>query len=114
MVASCAPSVALASFPDLSRSLALNNVHTGENLETCYFDGQHYVSQELVRIDKICRDFRRNEIHKMDKKLFDQISLIQAELASKLRYRSSQVTVHQRPTKRCVLTQAVWRKKAIT
>nr|WP_228481207.1 YcbK family protein [Vibrio fluminensis] len=80
VVASCAPSIALASYPDLSRSLALNNVHTGENLETCYFDGKSYVSKEMVRIDKICRDFRRNEIHKMDKKLFDQISLIQSEL----------------------------------
>ncbi|GAB2659218.1 YcbK family protein [Vibrio panuliri] len=80
VVASCAPSVALASYPDLSRSLALNNVHTGENLETRYFDGQHYVRKELTRIDKICRDFRRNEIHNMDKKLFDQISLIQSEL----------------------------------
>ncbi len=37
----------------------------------------------MTRIDKICRDFRRNEIHKMDKHLFDQISLIQAELGVK-------------------------------
>ncbi|WP_162046200.1 YcbK family protein [Vibrio taketomensis] len=80
VVASCAPSVALASTPDLSRSLAFNNLHTGENLETCYFDGKQYVAKELGRINHICRDFRRNEIHKMDKHLFDQISLIQKEL----------------------------------
>ncbi|KII79490.1 YcbK family protein [Vibrio renipiscarius] len=80
VVASCAPSVALASYPDLSRSLAMSNVHTGEALETRYFDGRQYIPKELTRIDKICRDFRRNEMHKMDKHLFDQISLIQTEL----------------------------------
>ena len=80
MIASCTPSTALASYPDLSRSLAMNNIHTGEALETRYFDGRQYVSNELNRINKICRDFRRNETHPMDKHLFDQISLIQAEL----------------------------------
>ncbi|MGF1909859.1 DUF882 domain-containing protein [Vibrio kasasachensis] len=79
-VASCAPSIAIASYPDLARSLALSNVHTGELLETRYFDGSKYLLNEMTRIDKICRDFRRNEVHKMDKHLFDQISLIQAEL----------------------------------
>ncbi|HAS61340.1 MAG TPA: hypothetical protein DCS35_01480 [Vibrio sp.] len=83
VVASCVPSVAVASFADLARTLALSNLHTGELLETRYFDGNQYVLNEMTRIDKICRDFRRNEIHKMDKHLFDQISLIQAELGVK-------------------------------
>ncbi|WP_260261836.1 DUF882 domain-containing protein [Vibrio intestinalis] len=80
VVASCAPSVALASYPDLSRSLALNNIHTGEALETRYYDGQDYLRSELFRLDHLCRDFRREETHPMDKHLFDQISLIQSEL----------------------------------
>ena len=63
VVASCVPSVAVASFADLARTLALSNLHTGELLGTRYFDG--------------------NQIHKMDKHLFDQISLIQAELGVK-------------------------------
>ena len=60
--------------------MAFNNLHTGEELESCYFDGRDYVANELSRIDNICRDFRRNEVHEMDKYLFDQISLIQSEL----------------------------------
>jgi uncharacterized protein YcbK (DUF882 family) len=80
VVASCAPSVALASYPDQSRALALTSLNTGEALETCYFDGRDYVADELSRIDNLCRDFRRNEVHPMDKYLFDQISLIQSEL----------------------------------
>jgi uncharacterized protein YcbK (DUF882 family) len=81
VVASCAPSVALAGYPDKPRSLALTNLHTREALETCYFDGNNYVSKELSRLNHICRDFRRNEVHPMDKRLFDHISLIQKELS---------------------------------
>jgi uncharacterized protein YcbK (DUF882 family) len=81
VVASCAPGVALAGYPDKPRSLALTNLHTREALETCYFDGNNYVSKELSRLNHICRDFRRNEVHPMDKRLFDHISLIQKELS---------------------------------
>lgn len=80
VVASCAPSLAIASYPDLRRELALNNLNTGEALETCYFDGKNYLKKELSRIDHLCRDYRRNETHSMDKHLFDQISLIQSQL----------------------------------
>ncbi|NVD06820.1 DUF882 domain-containing protein [Vibrio sp. JPW-9-11-11] len=80
VIASCTPSIALASYPEPPRSLALTNLHTQEALETCYFDGAQYVSRELRRINHLCRDFRRNEVHPMDKRLFDHISLIQAEL----------------------------------
>ncbi|MCG9599156.1 DUF882 domain-containing protein [Vibrio sp. Isolate25] len=80
IVASCAPSLAFTAHPDQPRALAFSNLHTGEELESCYFDGRVYVANELSRIDNICRDFRRNEVHKMDKYLFDQISLIQSQL----------------------------------
>lgn len=80
VVATCAPSVAFASYPDQPRSLALTNLHTREALETCYFDGTKYVAKELSRLNHLCRDFRRNEVHPMDKRLFDHISQIQQEL----------------------------------
>lgn len=80
VVASCAPGLAFASYPDKPRELALNNLNTGEALETCYFDGKNYLKNELSRLNHLCRDYRRNEVHAMDKYLFDQISLIQAEL----------------------------------
>ncbi|KGY12195.1 lipoprotein [Vibrio tubiashii] len=80
VVASCAPSIALASYPDQPRSLALTNLHTREMLETCYFDGSNYIDKELNRLNHLCRDFRRNEVYSMDKRLFDHISKIQKEL----------------------------------
>ncbi len=77
VIASIVPSTAFASYPDKPRIIAMNNLHTGETLETCYFDGVNYLSDEMARISKLCRDFRRNEIHPMDKGLFDQLSSIQ-------------------------------------
>ena len=77
VVASTLPSVCWASRADEPRVLAMNNLNTGELLESCYFDGSDYVDKELKRLDKFCRDHRRNEVHPMDRRLFDQISQIQ-------------------------------------
>ena len=77
VVASLTPSIAFASYTDQPRTISMNNLHTGERLESCYFDGTNYVGDEMARLSKLCRDFRRNEIHPMDKNLFDQITQIQ-------------------------------------
>lgn len=77
VAASLTPSIAFASYPDQPRVISMNNLHTGERLESCYFDGKNYVGDEMARLSKLCRDFRRNEIHPMDKNLFDQITQIQ-------------------------------------
>ncbi len=71
------PSFSWASLPDEPRALAMNNLNTGEILETCYFDGKRYINDELQRLNEFCRDHRRNEVHPMDRRLFDQISQIQ-------------------------------------
>lgn len=81
-----AATVGLSLFPTLSfasqfeespRKLALNNLHTGEELQTEYFNGRGYQSAELAKLNHLCRDFRRNESIAMDKGLFDQLSAIQ-------------------------------------
>ena len=82
MVAACSPSLVQASLPYEPRVLALNNLHTGETLESCYFNGHRYVRSELKRLNHICRDFRRNEVHPMDKGLFDQLTRIQTLIGS--------------------------------
>ncbi len=82
VVAACVPNVSQAAYPGKPRVLAMNNLHTGEMLETCYFNGNRYVRSELQRLNHICRDFRRNEVHPMDKGLFDQLSRIQALLGT--------------------------------
>ncbi|WP_284192491.1 DUF882 domain-containing protein [Vibrio zhanjiangensis] len=80
-IAGCSPT-ALASCTTKPRHLALSNLHTGEELEVCYFDGLSYLNKELARIDNLCRDFRVNQVHPMDKNLFDIISLIQSALGT--------------------------------
>ncbi|EJX1244268.1 DUF882 domain-containing protein [Vibrio alginolyticus] len=77
VLASALPSFSWASLPDEPRALAMNNLNTGEILETCYFDGKRYINDELQKLNEFCRDHRRNEVHPMDRRLFDQISQIQ-------------------------------------
>lgn len=88
VLASTMPTVAWASRPQEPRILAMNNLNTGELLESCYFNGKEYVDGELQKLNQFCRDHRRNEVHKMDKGLFDQLSQIQ-----KLIGRESEVIV---------------------
>ncbi|MCP3697826.1 MAG: YcbK family protein, partial [Aliivibrio sp.] len=72
------PTLSFASqFEESPRKLALNNLHTGEELQTEYFNGRGYQSTELAKLNHLCRDFRRNESIEMDKRLFDQLSAIQ-------------------------------------
>ncbi len=82
VVASGIPSIAQASYPDKPRHLVMNNLHTGESVESRYFNGIDYNEGELSRLDHLCRDFRRNEVHPMDRRLFDQISTIQSLLGT--------------------------------
>ncbi|KMV32184.1 YcbK family protein [Photobacterium swingsii] len=83
--ASLFPQLAIASpFKSTNpRQMSMCNIHTGEDLETQYFDGEDYLPEELQRIYQICRDFRQNEVAKMDKRLFDGIAKIQANLGHK-------------------------------
>jgi uncharacterized protein YcbK (DUF882 family) len=81
--ASCFPSLSLAALiKNKPRELNLNNLHTGEILQSQYFDGTNYQSTELMKLNHICRDFRQNEAIAMDKHLFDQITAIQKIIGS--------------------------------
>ena len=76
--ATCLPGVSFATLlKNNPRELNLNNLHTGEELLTRYFDGENYQRSEMKKINHFCRDFRQNEIQNMDKGLFDQLSAIQ-------------------------------------
>jgi uncharacterized protein YcbK (DUF882 family) len=75
------PKLAMASSAE-PKILLMNNLHTGEKLETCYYDGRTFVDSELKRVDHLCRDFRRNEVHPMDKRLLTQLSAIQKLLGT--------------------------------
>lgn len=76
------PNIVLASpfQATTPRTMLLRNLHTGEELETKYFNGKTYVGKEVRRLDHICRDFRQNEIARIDRRLYDAIAQIQSYL----------------------------------
>lgn len=62
------------------RELSFHNLHTGEKLTACYFDGQEFVEDALNDIDHIFRDFRRNEVMPIDRRILVQLDAIQSKL----------------------------------
>lgn len=71
---------ALSQEPSAPREIALRNIHTGEKLKVCFFDGQQYVEEALDQIDHICRDFRQNEKFPIDRRLLVQLDMVQQKL----------------------------------
>lgn len=80
VVLGCAllPGQALASLSTSKpKILTLNNINTGEKVRAEFFDGKNYVSEELSRLNFLLRDYRANQVTKIDKRLFDQLYRIQ-------------------------------------
>ena len=63
-----------------ARNVALHNMHTGEIVRTVYFADGRYVPSGLRTIDHVLRDWRTDEIIKMDPKVVDILYLLQREL----------------------------------
>lgn len=98
------------------RILTMNNLHTGETIKAEFFDGRHYIQDELSRLNHFFRDFRANKIKTIDPGLFDQLYRLQGLLGTRkpvqlisgyrslatnnrLRSRSSGVAKHSYHTK---------------
>jgi uncharacterized protein YcbK (DUF882 family) len=58
---------------DASRRIALYNLHTDEHLDIEYFRDRAYLSEPLVRLQVLLRDFRTGEQHAIDPKLLDYL-----------------------------------------
>jgi uncharacterized protein YcbK (DUF882 family) len=56
------------------RELSLFHTHTGERLKVVYFDGQKYEPEALAQLNKLMRDHRSGEVHKIDPGVFDILS----------------------------------------
>lgn len=82
-LASISPIISHASAsqaPALPREIALRNIHTGEKLKVCFFDGNQFVDEALDEIDHLCRDFRQNETFPIDRRLLVQLDMVQQKL----------------------------------
>lgn len=67
----------------IPRSLSLVSTHTGEHVETCYFEEGQYCSDGLAQLDRVLRDHRSGEVAAMDPKLFDQLHALAARAGCK-------------------------------
>lgn len=55
------------------RSLAFQNLHTGDKLSLTYFEKGRYLSEALDEISFLLRDFRTGDTHPIDPELLDQL-----------------------------------------
>ncbi|WP_323933960.1 DUF882 domain-containing protein [Aeromonas caviae] len=84
--AGCLMGTSLLSFPALAsrstsgRELSFFNLNTGERVRASYWEDGHYLSDGLAELNHIFRDYRRNEVFNIDRKLFDQLFLLQHKL----------------------------------
>ncbi|HEY0526901.1 MAG TPA: DUF882 domain-containing protein [Stellaceae bacterium] len=70
----------------IARSLAFENLHTGETLKTVYWADGHYDPAGMRRINHLLRDFRTEQIHQIDPRLLDLLSALQSRLRTRAPY----------------------------
>jgi uncharacterized protein YcbK (DUF882 family) len=76
-----APALARTSYAP--RSLALDNVHTGERLRATYWERGEYLPDALDEINRILRDYRTDEAIDMDIRLLDLLHVLRATVGSR-------------------------------
>ena len=86
IAASLGVSPAFARAVPSARTLALDNVHTGERLEATYWELGVYQPDALAAIDRILRDHRTDEATEMNTGLLDLLHSLQATLGSRRRF----------------------------
>jgi uncharacterized protein YcbK (DUF882 family) len=62
------------------RSLAFDNLHTGERLAVDYWVDGRYVPDALSAVNRVLRDFRTGDVHPIDPGLLDLLGALRAKL----------------------------------
>jgi len=63
-----------------ARTLAFDNLHTGEKLKIAYWSDGSYLPDALQSINFILRDFRNGEEHAIEPRLLDLLTVLHAQL----------------------------------
>lgn len=71
------------SVGSVSRKLSFVNVHTNERLGSTYWHNGAYQPGALTELDHLLRDWRTDEVHKIDIKLFDLLWELHQRLDSR-------------------------------
>lgn len=72
-----------ASRPQMVRTIAILNPHTGEAVKASYWVKGSYVPEELQAINHVLRDHWTNEVAEIDPKLLDTLHALQNRLDTK-------------------------------
>jgi uncharacterized protein YcbK (DUF882 family) len=64
------------------RSLAFDNLHTGEKLNLEYWVRGQYVPDALASINHLLRDYRNGEVHPIHPQLLDLLNVLHRQLDS--------------------------------
>jgi len=72
-------SPALASLGDV-RSLAFDNLHTGEKLSIAYWTQGNYLPDALAEVNHLLRDFRSGDVHAIAPQLLDLLAVVRGRL----------------------------------
>ena len=65
------------------RSIALLNLHTGEQVKTTYWAEGEYQASELQVINRVLRDHRTGEVEDIDSQLIDMLNLLHQKMHGK-------------------------------
>lgn len=65
------------------RAIAFRNLHTGESLKTAYWEDGAYLPEALREIDRLMRDYRTDEVERMDPALVDMLYALRGKLDSR-------------------------------
>ena len=71
------PALAYGNFLEQSKTLAFNNLHTGEKLRTEFWAEGKFIPEALVQINRVLRDHRTNEVSAIDPTLLDLLHALQ-------------------------------------
>jgi uncharacterized protein YcbK (DUF882 family) len=58
------------------RSVALDNLHTGESMQAVYWDQGDYIPDVLDAVNAHLRDFRTGDVHIIDPRLLDLLDAV--------------------------------------
>ena len=77
---------ALARTKAQARTLALENIHTGEALRATYWESGRYLPDALGEIDCFLRDYRTDQAIAMDTRLLDLLHSLRSVVSSSRPY----------------------------
>ena len=63
-----------------ARSLSFDNLHTGEKLSVEYWADGEYIPGALQSVNHVLRDYRNGEVHVIEPKLLDLLTILRARL----------------------------------